>query len=351
MASTPPPSTALSSIGPVPFKDVAGAGGEGHRGVPPPEEFSGTVAAMPTTNMLGFKLHRHQDTWVVDACLTGVLSVQRRFAPRPGDVVLASPPKCGTTWLKALAFAVMARAAYPPSLASNEEHPLLRLNPHACVPFLEELFTVGQEAKLELLPSPRLINTHMHHSLLPPSLTGNPDCKIVYVCREPKDMVVSLWHFAKSIMPEGSKHTFSDLFEDACKGETPSGPIWDHTLGYWRASKAHPDRVLFLKYEEMLLDRAGAVRELARFLGVPFSAAEEAQGMPADIVGLCSIETMKGLSANRTGVAGLLGFKHESFFRKGVAGDWANHMTLEMARRFDDIVEDKLRGSGLTFKP
>jgi hypothetical protein len=46
------------------------------------------------------------------------------FAPRRGDVVLASVSKCGTTWLKALAFATMARGAHPPA------QPLLRLNPH-----------------------------------------------------------------------------------------------------------------------------------------------------------------------------------------------------------------------------
>jgi len=55
----------------------------------------------------------------------GIMIVQRGlFAPRRGDVVLASVSKCGTTWLKALAFATMARGAHPPA------QPLLRLNPH-----------------------------------------------------------------------------------------------------------------------------------------------------------------------------------------------------------------------------
>jgi hypothetical protein len=38
----------------------------------------------------------------------------------------------------------------------------------------------------------------------------------------------------------------------------------------------------------------------------------------------------------------------DAFFRKGVAGDWANHMTAEMAARLDEIVRDKFRGTGLT---
>uniref|UniRef100_A0ACD5VD65 Uncharacterized protein n=1 Tax=Avena sativa TaxID=4498 RepID=A0ACD5VD65_AVESA len=118
-----------------------------------------------------------------------------------------------------------------------------------------------------------------------------------------------------------------------------------------RASKACPETVMFLRYEEMLADPVGAVRELARFLGVPFTAAEEEAGSPAEIVKLCSIDTMRGLEANSKGESGgkFIKFPHQSFFRKGVAGDWRNHMTPEMARRIDAIVQDKLQGSGLTF--
>uniref|UniRef100_A0ACD5XRJ2 Uncharacterized protein n=1 Tax=Avena sativa TaxID=4498 RepID=A0ACD5XRJ2_AVESA len=335
-------------VGPVPFEDVGGGGGEDHIvAVPPPEdEYADIVSAMPSTTMIGFPLLRYQGSWLLKTWVTGVLSVQRRFAPRPDDVLLASLPKCGTTWLKSLAFSTMARAAYPPSAA---DHPLLRLNPHQCVPFLDDLFSSGEATKaVEALPSPRLMNTHMHHSLLPPSVTAGK-CKIVYVCRDPKDGLVSMWYFAKSIMPAGSTYTFSDMFEHACHGETPNGPIWDNILSYWRASRAHPDKVLFLRYEEMLLDPGHAVTNLARFLGVPFTAAEEAEGTSADIVELCSFKAMKVLPANNTGTFTMLGFPHRSLFRKGVAGDWVDHMTPEMARRFDGIVHEKLRGSGLTF--
>jgi hypothetical protein len=39
----------------------------------------------------------------------------------------------------------------------------------------------------------------------------------------------------------------------------------------------------------------------------------------------------------------------DAFFRKGVAGDWANHMTPEMAARLDGKVREKLQGTGLDF--
>jgi hypothetical protein len=168
----------LVVLGPIPFKDVNNDDGNGQTVISPPAEHSDIVATLPSIAAGGnSQLLKYQGVWLRSHVVPGVISVQRCFKSRPGDVLLASPPKCGTTWLKALSFATMARAKYPPSDAN---HPLRRLNPHECVPFMEALFSAGQEAKLEALPSPRLLHTHMHYSMLPRSLA---DCKIVFVCR------------------------------------------------------------------------------------------------------------------------------------------------------------------------
>ncbi|PUZ52164.1 hypothetical protein GQ55_6G248400 [Panicum hallii var. hallii] len=335
---------APSVVGPVPFTDVCGA----RPGpVPPPNDHDdddASAAALPGDARL--RLRWYQGTWVPRVCVPGVVAIrQGSFAPRRGDVVLASPHKCGTTWLKALAFATMARGAYPPAGAG---HPLLRLNPHDCVPFMEMLFADSSAGsrKMGALPSPRLMATHMHHAILPASISNNPDCKIVYICRNPKDMLVSLWHFGRRVQPDLA---FSDVFEHACEGVSFSGPIWDHVLGYWNASKESPETVLFLRYEEILLDPAGNVRRLARFVGQPLSPAEEAAGVAEDIARLCSFEALRGLEVNTAAGSGSLLFPNGAYFRRGQAGDWANHMTPEMARRLDAVMEEKLRGSGLSF--
>ncbi|KAM0895515.1 hypothetical protein ACQ4PT_023781 [Festuca glaucescens] len=132
-------------------------------------------------------------------------------------------------------------------------------------------------------------------------------------------------------------------------GGNTYGPFWDHVIGYWRASAACPERVLFLRYEELLRDPAENVRRLARFVGAPFSEAEEEAGVVRGIVELCSLESLRNMEVNRTGLMDGLGFPRKALFRKGVAGDWANHMTPEMARRMDEVVADKFRGTGLTF--
>jgi len=97
---------------------------------------------------------------------------------------------------------------------------------------------------------------------------------------------------------------------------------------------------------------ANCVRRLATFLGVPFSIKEEEDGVLEKVLRLCSFEKLSGLPANQVGEinrVGNMGFDKSVFFRKGIVGDWVNHITDEMGRKIDCIMEEKLKGSGLKF--
>jgi estrone sulfotransferase len=41
--------------------------------------------------------------------------------------------------------------------------------------------------------------------------------------------------------------------------------------------------------------------------------------------------------------------KELCFIRRGEVGDWKNHMTPEMASRFDAWTEENIRGTGISF--
>jgi hypothetical protein len=76
---------------------------------------------------------------------------------------------------------------------------LLTQSPHDLVPFIEVPFHhLHPLAALDALPSPRLLSTHMPPQLLPRRV-AELGCRIVYLCREPKDVVVSLWHYMNKV--------------------------------------------------------------------------------------------------------------------------------------------------------
>ncbi|XP_037453917.1 cytosolic sulfotransferase 12-like [Triticum dicoccoides] len=241
------------------------------------------ISSLPLeTRCLPSPLRQHGGFWFSEPFLQGMVAAHARFKARPSDILLVSFPKSGTTWLKALALATLHRTDHPPR---GLDHPLRRHNPHDCVEFLEKAFSMSLAAEdsggdvLAALPSPRLLATHMPYTHMPKSVTAEgTGCKIVYICRDPKDALVSMWQFTKkrlafavaALDDPPKPYTIDEMFELFCDGRCTCGPQWHHILGYWEASRRQPEKVLFLRYEEMLLDPVGNVRKLAEFMGCAF---------------------------------------------------------------------------------
>ncbi|KAL0447534.1 UNVERIFIED_CONTAM: Cytosolic sulfotransferase 14 [Sesamum latifolium] len=184
-----------------------------------------------------------------------------------------------------------------------------------------------------------------------PNSIRESECRIIYICRNPLDQFVSLHHFFLENKTEKDAELLAidEAFDMFCQGIQSFGPFWDHMLGYWNAHLKNPEKVLFLKYEDLKEDISSHVKKIAEFMGFPFSAEEENQGMMEQISRLCSFENLKNLEVNKSGnLHGLM--KNSSFFRKGEVGDWVNYLTPEMAERIKNLMESKFQGSGLIFK-
>nr|GEW79350.1 cytosolic sulfotransferase 5-like [Tanacetum cinerariifolium] len=66
-----------------------------------------------------------------------------------------------------------------------------------------------------------------------------------------------------------------------------------------RPSLENPDKILFLKYEEMKMQPEVELRKLAAFMGKPFTVEEEERWVVAKIVKLCSFEFLSSLEVNK----------------------------------------------------
>ncbi|XP_042495131.1 cytosolic sulfotransferase 8-like [Macadamia integrifolia] len=302
--------------------------------------------------LLGEPMYQYQGFWYSSRVgSVGPLAVQDHFRARASDILIASIPKSGTTWLKSLAFAVINIKSHPPSV--QQQHPLHIFNSHDLVPMLEirlynNDFNGNRIPNLDILPSPRLFGTHMPYTSLPQSVTLSGS-RIVYICRNIKDNLVSMSRFiikmrlALSLEPM----KVEDILEWFCKGRCVIGEVIEHALGYWKASLERPQNVLFLKYDKMVAEPALHLKRIAEFMGCPFSSMEEKEGVVHQIIKLCSFENLSNLEVNKTGLSDG-GFLNRAYFRKGKVGDSANYLSPKMMEQLDQIIEQKLHGSGLT---
>lgn len=267
------------------------------------------------------------------------------------DIILATLPISGTTWLKGLIFSVVNRDC----LSKNETSPLLTTNPHDLVPFLEAPGGIYNNDEPDRAGGVRVFSTHLHYPLLPPSVKDSK-CRIVYGVRNPLDTLVSFWNFQGMLPSEANESqrpllSIQEAYDKHCEGRHLGGPFWDNILGYWNVSLEKPEKVLFVMYEDLKEDVVSQLRVLAKFLGFPFTAEEEGEGAAEEIAKLCGFENLKNLEVNNSGTVRIIGqVSADSFFRKRKMGDYVNHLTPAMIENFEKLVEDKFGGSGLVFK-
>lgn len=150
----------------------------------------------------------------------------------------------------------------------------------------------------------------------------------------------------KLLPQEIVRYSMGQLLEMFCKGSLPFGPFWDQALEYWKQSKENPERVLFLRYEDMKEKPGVHLRQLADFLNCPFSADEEECGLVEEILKLTSFDNMSNLEVNKNGALAN-GMAKNAFFRRGEVGDWKNLLSSEMVQQLDRVAEEKFFGSGL----
>lgn len=157
--------------------------------------------------------------------MQGVLACRKHFQAQDAAILLVSTLKSGTTWLKAILFALVKRVHYHPD---PQQHPLLTNNPHVFVPFLElNLYIEKEVPDLTSYSPARLFSTHLPLVSLPESVKRL--LARSFICVEiPR---TRLFHFGTSqtvenLRPESmGTNSPEEALEKFCRGVSVHGPV------------------------------------------------------------------------------------------------------------------------------
>jgi aryl sulfotransferase len=246
------------------------------------------------------------------------------YQPRDGDVVIATYPKCGTTWTQRIVGMLLAGDAAP--FAVHGVWFDFRLGPPVEVSLAEAEAQAGR----------RYLKSHLPYDALP-VFEG---VKFIHVARDGRDSAMSFHNHLRTFTPfarenasqvslndpkfgdrlpptpEDPAEYFREWLVDGGATGDPGASYWEMERSYWDAR--HEPNMLLVHYADLKADRAGEIARIARFLEVDLAPAAM-----RDIVEAAGFEAMKGQGAELMPGAEMAwegGYK--SFLYKGTNGRW-----------------------------
>ncbi|XP_005372261.1 amine sulfotransferase-like [Microtus ochrogaster] len=155
---------------------------------------------------------------------------------RDDDVFIVTYPKSGTIWTQQILSLI-----YFEGHRNNTEN----IQTVDRAPFFEYNIHNVDYAKM---PSPRIFCSHLPYYLVP-KVFKNKKVKILYIYRNPKDVLTSYFHFSNLIVlleASNSVETFMQTFLD---GRVVGSNWFDHIRGWYE--HRHDFNIMFLSYEDM----------------------------------------------------------------------------------------------------
>uniref|UniRef100_A0A8C7SX97 Sulfotransferase n=2 Tax=Oncorhynchus mykiss TaxID=8022 RepID=A0A8C7SX97_ONCMY len=294
----------------------------------------------------------------------------RNFQARPDDILIATYPKAGTTWVSYILDLLYFGQTAPERQTS--------LPIYERVPFLESDFHIippGTELADKLSTSPRLIKTHLPVQLVPKSF-WEQNCRIVYVARNAKDNAVSYFHFDRMNQAHPEPGDWNNFLQRFMDGKMVFGSWYDHVTGWWERKQTH-SKLHYVFYEDMVEDTRRELDRLCSFLGLSPSAEEKER-----VRGGVQFDTMKKNSMANYSTLPIMDIKISPFMRKGrplyfspiplslsvflsastnfsahtlchtpgKVGDWKNHFTVAQSEQFDGDYKKKMKNTTVQFR-
>lgn len=255
----------------------------------------------------------------------------QHYKPREDDVIVATPPKCGTTWMQTIVLHLIFQDLQPHAVSQFSPWLDRRLTP------LDEMIS-----QLEAQNHRRCIKSHLPLDGLP----YFPQVKYVAVGRDIRDVFMSMWNHYSNFTPEFYEkvnnlpgHVGEPLspapedIRDFWEGWINRGKFAWESQGYPFQSSLHHlqtwwnyrhlPNILLVHYNDLLTDLACEIRRVADYLNI--AVTEEMLASIAEAVTFANMKTnAEQLVGSMTG--NFIGGS-QTFIHKGTNGRWRDVLT------------------------
>ncbi|XP_056681474.1 3-beta-hydroxysteroid sulfotransferase-like isoform X2 [Monodelphis domestica] len=244
------------------------------------------------------------------------------------DVFIVTFPKSGTHWMVEIVSLIYSKG--DPTWVKSS--PMWKRS--ACVEINYAVEMVKDKAK------PRLFTSHLPIHLFPKAYFTSK-AKMIYVARNPRDIITSLYHFQRQLPFCQTLFSFEQIIESFLQGNPVLGSWFDHIKGWLPMRDS--EKFLFFTYEELIQDLKTSVGKICQFLGQELSEEEigsVAENASFPVMKKHMLEVMEPIDLGHV----------EPFtmhiMRTGTCGDWKNHFTVTQLERFNKVYQEKMAGLG-----
>jgi hypothetical protein len=265
---------------------------------------------------------------VLDATARKLARPFGAYDPTAADVFVCAGTKSGTTWMLQIATQIAYRGA---AEFENIHHVVAW--PDAPPMMQSFIIPLADDSPRRRSPTGlRIIKTHHGLNDIPFSAAA----RYIALVRDPKDVVVSAYHFLKSMI-YGPLMPSVDHWVDLFLGGGGQRSSWaQHLAGYWRTR--HCGNMLFLTYEELQRDMPAVITQVANFMGVALTATE------LDAVVTAATWTVMKREQRKFDPGQVVPWSGSNYFlRKGKRGRSAELLTPTMQARIDETCRRDLR--------
>lgn len=262
------------------------------------------------------------------------------FEFRDGDIIIGTWAKAGTTWAQQIVSQLVFNGA--------EDIEVLDLSPWVdlrVLPFEEIMGGIHAQTHR------RFLKTHLPVD----ALVFSPKAKYIYLGRDGRDVVWSLYHHHACMTPQflsmlsdtpgligpplgPPKDDIVEYFRDWLAGDgSPYWPFWSHVQSWWDIR--HLPNVLLLHFGELKADMPAGIRRVAEFLEIDVDETR----WPA-IVEHCTFDYMKKNAAKLSKMFDQEIFRGglTNFVNKGTNGRWRDLLSAEDIANYEKAARENL---------